>query len=133
TICYSNDTVQMEDENLNIVESFMNQNKNSLDSFKKQNNNRFDYRNTEAYLDGFTGENMDHLTGIEDYTNYGGVDYTGFNYSIEDLQKENRTTMFYNILLKLGLPLLALFAIYYLMKETILKKKENINEEDESS
>lgn len=105
----------------------MNQNKNALDSFKEQNNNRFNHKNTEIYLGVFTGSNMDNLTGYEDYTNYGGVDYTGSNYSIEDLQKENRNTTFYNILVKLGLPLLALFAIYYLMKETILKKKENTN------
>src|SRR5690554_6081982 len=109
TICYPNsseetrssyDTVQNEKQNFQLSPKVLN-------NFKTGNtaaNSPFGYRANETDLNGFTGENMDYLTGYEDYTNYNGKDYTGSNYSIEDLQKENRNAMFFNIVIKLGLP-----------------------------
>ncbi len=136
TICYPNsseetrssyDTVQNEKQNFQLTPEFLKKFKDGT----TPSNNPFGLEASATDLNGFTGENMDYLTGYEDYTNYNGKDYTGSNYSIEDLQKENRNAMFFNIVIKLGLPLLALFAIYYLLKETIWKKtKENINDEE---
>lgn len=62
-----------------------------LRSGNTPSNNPFGLKASATDLKGFTGENMDYLTGYEDYTNYKGVDYTDPYHSIEGLKGENQS------------------------------------------
>ena len=84
-----------EDNNTNPPKKGFTLSPKVLNDFKTGNtaaNSPFGYRANETYLNGFTGENMDYLTGYEDYTNYNGKNYTGLYNTIEGLRGENQST-----------------------------------------
>jgi len=87
----------------------------------------FGIKASSTDLNGFTGENMDNLTGYEDYTNYKGVDHTEPYYSIKDLQEENRNdeirdvlSIFISFLMPLGF-----YLLYKLLKKMIIIANES--------
>lgn len=108
---------------LTITFSYSNERSKSKDTL---NSNPFGLEESSTVLNGYSGENTDNLSGYEDYTNYKGVDYTGYN-KIEDLQEENRNKEISNVLspfISFLMPL-GFYLLYKLLKKMIIIANES--------